>query len=196
MPRVTLERREARKGTILHAARRVFVEKGLHGATTHDIARAAGVPVGTIYTWFANKDELIRASVLAANKEETDAVVRDVGAAGGNFRERFSRAIAGWYDFTIAAPGVPEFLAEVWAEATRKPLIRDIVVRRRERIVTTASLVLAEGIAAGEVPPDTDVGTTARALANLLDGIVLERLEGVAIDRAEVERRALLLLRS
>lgn len=37
---------------------------------------------------------------------------------------------------------------------------------------------------------------TARALANLLDGIVLERLEGVAIDRAEVERRALRLLRS
>lgn len=37
---------------------------------------------------------------------------------------------------------------------------------------------------------------TARALANLLDGIVVEGLEGVAIDRAEVERRALLLLRS
>jgi hypothetical protein len=46
------------------------------------------------------------------------------------------------------------------------------------------------------VPPDTDAGMTARALANLLDGIVLERLEGVAIDRADVERRALLLLRS
>jgi AcrR family transcriptional regulator len=143
VPRLTAEREEARRQAILVAAREVFVEKGFHRATTHDVARTAGVPIGSIYTYFASKEELIWASILAANKAETDAIVRDV-RAGGSTRERVARALAGWYAYTIDAPGVAQFLAEIWAEATRRPLIRDLVARRRERMVTVAALILAE----------------------------------------------------
>jgi AcrR family transcriptional regulator len=193
MPRLTSGRQEARQGAILSAAREVFVEKGLHVATTHDVARAAGVPVGSIYTYFASKDELIRASILAANKEETDSILRDVQAAG-TFRERLMRALGGWYTYTIEAPGVAAFLADVWAEAARRPLIRDLVARRRERVITVATILLNDGVAAGELRRGLDVALSARLLANLLDGIVLECLE----DNGEVtlngvERRAMLL---
>jgi AcrR family transcriptional regulator len=194
MPRLTADSQEARRRAILVAARDVFVAKGLHHATTHDVARAAGVPVGSIYTYFSSKDELIWASILAANKEETDAIVRDV-RAGGPTRQRISRALAGWYTYTIEAPGVATFLADIWAESTRRPLIRDLIARRRERMVTVAALILAEGVATGELPVETDVDTTARALADMLDGMTLERLAGDgAIDRTDVERRAMLLL--
>jgi AcrR family transcriptional regulator len=194
MPRLTAERQETRRNAILTAARDVFVEHGLHRATTHDVARAAGVPVGSIYTYFASKDDLIRASILAANQRETEVVIRDVGA-GGTARERFSRALAGWYIYTIAAPGVASFLAEVWAESTRRPLIRDLVARRRERIVTVAAVLLSEGVAAGDLPPGVQIERTARAIADLLDGIVLECLGAAdVVDGAEVERRAMLLL--
>ena len=196
MPRLTPEREETRRDAILVAARRVFVEKGLHRATTHDVAREARVPVGSIYTYFASKDELIWASILAANKEETDTVVRDVRVSGST-RERMRRALSGWYAYTIDAPGVATFLAEIWAESTRRPLIRDLVARRRERMVTVAALILADGVAAGNLPAGTDVDTTARALVNMLDGMTLERLAGDGIlSRAEVERRAMLLLTS
>jgi AcrR family transcriptional regulator len=196
MPRLTPEREETRRDAILVAARRVFVEKGLHRATTHDVAREARVPVGSIYTYFASKDELIWASILAANKEETDTVVRDV-RVNGSTRERMRRALAGWYAYTIDAPGVATFLAEIWAESTRRPLIRDLVARRRERMVTVAALVLAEGIAAGDLPAGTDVDATARALADMLDGMTLERLAGDGVlSRADVEHRAMLLLAS
>jgi AcrR family transcriptional regulator len=191
---LTSERSEARRHAILVAARNVFVEKGLHHATTRDVARAAGVPVGSIYTYFASKEELVWASVLAANREETDAVVRDVRASGST-RERIGRALAGWYTYTIETPAVATFLAEIWAESTRRPLIRDLVARRRERMVTVAALILAEGVGAGELPAGTDVDTTARALVDLLDGMTLERLAGDGIlDRTDVERRAMLLL--
>ena len=193
MPRLTSERQEARQGVILAAARRVFVERGLHAATTHDVARAAGVPVGSIYTYFASKDELIRASILAANKEETDSVLRDMQAAG-TFRERLMRALAGWYAYTIEAPGVPAFLADVWAEAARRPLIRDLVARRRERVVIVATILLQEGLAAGELRPDLDVELAARLFANLLDGMILECLEANGeIRLGDVERRTNLL---
>ena len=137
MPKISAEREEATRRSILRAARDVFVAKGFHEATTHDVARAAGLSVGSIYTYFASKDELIRECVLAANKAESEAVLQDI-RSDGSTRTKISRAIAGWYRYTIEAPGVPAFLAEAWAAASRKPLIRDMVAQRRERIVTVA----------------------------------------------------------
>ena len=194
MPRLTTGQQEARQDALLKAAREVFVDKGLHAATTHDVARAAGVPVGSIYTYFASKEELIRASILAANKEETEAILRDVQTAG-TFRERLRRALAGWYAYTIEAPGVAAFLADVWAEAAHRPLVRDLVARRRERVIMVATMLLREAAATGELDPDVDVDLVARLFANLLDGIVLECLEDNGRLRlADVERRANALL--
>lgn len=194
MPRLTSERQEARQGALLKAAREVFVDKGLQAATTHDVARAAGVPVGSIYTYFASKDELIRESVLAANKAETDAILRDMQTAG-TFRERLGRALAGWYAYTIEAPGVAAFLADVWAEAAHRPLIRDLVARRRERVIMVATMLLREAVASGELGPSVDIDLMARLFANLLDGMVLECLEDNGRLRlVEVERRANALL--
>ena len=194
MPRISAERGERTRQSILRAARSAFVAKGFHEATTHDVAREAGLSVGSIYTYFASKDELVLESILAANRDETDAVLRDV-RAGGTTRQKMSRAIAGWYAYTIEAPGVPAFLAEAWSAASRKPLIRDLIARRRERVVMVASVILREGVASGEIPPGFDVDSAARALAAMLDGTVLERIEtGVAPSRLDVERRALLLL--
>jgi AcrR family transcriptional regulator len=194
MPKISAQRGEATRQAILHAARDVFVLKGFHEATTHDVARAAGLSVGSIYTYFASKDELIRECVLAANKAESAAVLRDM-RSGGSVRTKMSRAIAGWYRYTIEAPGVPTFLAEAWAAASRKPLVRDMVARRRERIVAVATVVLQEGVADGALAPDLDVDATARALGALLDGVVLEAVAaGVGPSRADVEQRAMLLL--
>jgi AcrR family transcriptional regulator len=194
MPRISAERGEATRQSILRAARDVFIARGFHEATTHDVARAAGLSVGSIYTYFRSKDELIRESVLVANQAETDAVLHDV-RADGSTRTKMSRAIAGWYRYTIEASGVPVFLAEAWAAASRKPSIREVIARRRERIVTVATVVLREGVSGGELASDLDVDGTARALGALLDGVVLECVaSGTPPSRADVERRALLLL--
>jgi len=194
MPRISTQREEATRQSLLRAARDVFVAKGFHEATTHDVARAAGLSVGSIYTYFASKDELIRECILAANTAESDAVLQDI-RSDGSTRTKIGRAIAGWYRYTIEAPGVPAFLTEAWAAASRKPLIRDMVAQRRERISTVATVVLQEGVAAGELASDLDVETTARALAALLDGVVVECISsGMPPTRADVERRAMLLI--
>jgi AcrR family transcriptional regulator len=43
---------------ILAAARQVMLQRGLVGATTKEIARAAGVSEGTLYNHFRNKEDL------------------------------------------------------------------------------------------------------------------------------------------
>jgi AcrR family transcriptional regulator len=194
VPRITQEREEATRRSILAAARDVFVAKGFHEATTHDVARAAGLSVGSIYTYFPSKEELIRECVERANRLETEAVLGDV-SSDGHVRVRLHRAISGWYRYTVEAAGVTTFLAEAWAAASRRAAIRDVVALRRERIVTVATVILQQAVADDELPHDLEVEATARALGALLDGVVLECVwSGRAPTLPEVEQRVLLLL--
>ena len=65
---------------VLAAARSILAEHGLEAATTDDIARAAGVGVGTVYRRFPTKE-----SLLAAALDELAAeVLADVCAAAGS----------------------------------------------------------------------------------------------------------------
>lgn len=61
----------ARRKQILDAATQVFAEKGFHRATIKEIARVAGIADGTIYTYFASKDEVLLA-VLDRLNETTE----------------------------------------------------------------------------------------------------------------------------
>jgi AcrR family transcriptional regulator len=53
--------REAVRAEILDAAEELISTRGLHGAALAQIARRAGVAVGTLYNYFADRDAMIRA---------------------------------------------------------------------------------------------------------------------------------------
>jgi AcrR family transcriptional regulator len=53
-------RREATRTRVLDAARIVFAEKGVIGATIEDICDQAGFTRGAVYSNFADKDEIVR----------------------------------------------------------------------------------------------------------------------------------------
>jgi len=59
---------------ILQAAAQVFAELGYARATTNKIAERAGVSVGSLYQYFANKDSLL-ASLLAKHHADVHEVV-------------------------------------------------------------------------------------------------------------------------
>jgi AcrR family transcriptional regulator len=64
--------REARSKAILAAAARVFARHGLEGATIEMVARDAEVAVGTIYLYFASRDDLFL-SLVAERAEQLRA---------------------------------------------------------------------------------------------------------------------------
>lgn len=53
----------AKRQQIIDGARRVFISMGFDGASMNDITREAGVSKGTIYVYFANKEELFEALI-------------------------------------------------------------------------------------------------------------------------------------
>ncbi|OFA02364.1 TetR/AcrR family transcriptional regulator [Duganella sp. HH101] len=75
-------RKDARPQELLAAALDQFVERGYAATRLEDVARRAGVSKGTLYLYFANKEELFKAVVRenivhAIGEAEQDAAVFD-----------------------------------------------------------------------------------------------------------------------
>jgi AcrR family transcriptional regulator len=66
MPKISDERRAARREQILNAAWTCFQREGLQAATMEDIIRASGLSAGAVYGYFASKDDLILAAVTTS----------------------------------------------------------------------------------------------------------------------------------
>ncbi|MEA3464549.1 MAG: TetR/AcrR family transcriptional regulator [Thermodesulfobacteriota bacterium] len=65
---------ESKRAAILYAALELFAESGFHSAPMSRLASLADVGVGSIYRYFADKDELIH----AVYEQVDDALQRDI----------------------------------------------------------------------------------------------------------------------
>lgn len=63
MTREPAQQRRDRREDILRASLHLFAEKGFHGTSMRDIARAADITEGLIYHYFAGKRDLFRAII-------------------------------------------------------------------------------------------------------------------------------------
>ncbi|MDQ7798247.1 MAG: TetR/AcrR family transcriptional regulator [Candidatus Edwardsbacteria bacterium] len=80
LPRKERERL-ARRTEILHAARVIFAEKGLHETTLDEIAEKAELAKGTLYGYFENKEDLFF-SVLEETIHNLEKVIKETSGSG------------------------------------------------------------------------------------------------------------------
>ncbi len=74
--------RQETAAAVLSAAEEVFAEKGLHGASMADIAKRAGLAVGTLYNHFADRESLLSALVDMRKRELLEAIDEQLKALG------------------------------------------------------------------------------------------------------------------
>ena len=75
-----LQHLDVSRGQVLDAAEEVFGRKGFHAATMKEVAELAEFAVGSVYTFFENKDDLLRQIFLRRGDEflpELHAIVED-----------------------------------------------------------------------------------------------------------------------
>lgn len=97
----SLERaRLTKRRQILEASREVFARTGYHGARVEDIARQAGVGKGTVYEYFASKEDLYQEMVLQLADDYMAELAQGLqGGAGA--RERLENVAHRHYAFLL-----------------------------------------------------------------------------------------------
>jgi AcrR family transcriptional regulator len=95
--------RDFRRDQIIDTARRLFGERGSTDVSMDEIAAEAGVARSTVYVYFANRDELLRACVQSMydRLQDTIALVVDDGATPV---ERLHRLIVGVLERVAESP--------------------------------------------------------------------------------------------
>lgn len=192
MPRLTPEHELEVRDRILRAATAVFAKKGYHGATIADVVARSGLSVGAIYTHFRGKEELFLRSCDATSDRGIDELSSRL-APLETTPARLAAALGYYVESIDTVDGEPGqvSLVRAWAEADTEPGVREMLIRRRERLVGAAILLLREGIARGDLPAWLDVDAVARAITAMLDGLLLQRIEdGPGFDPADALRRA------
>lgn len=178
VPRLTAVQEQQVRDRIIRAAVAVFAEKGFHRATIADVVARSGLSVGAIYTHFTGKDELFLHSCDLISGQGLDELAARL-APLATTAERLRAAVAYYVDTIDDYDGQPGqvSLVRAWAEAREEPGVREMLARRRERLLGAAQLLLREGIVRGELPEWLDVDGFGRGFMALLDGLLLQRIE-------------------
>ena len=158
-PRVERSRR-----VILSAALDVLAELGYGGLTIEAVAARAGVGKSTVYRHWSGKLDLVDDAICTLKtaafpttgsvRERVTELLRQVAAAVAN--STWSRCLPAIIE---AAERDPETMA----------IHRRLAGERRQLLID----LLAEGVATGQVPADTDLGLLADCLVG---PIILRRL--------------------
>src|SRR3982751_4492242 len=113
-----------RRSQILEAAIACFAKRGFHQTSMHDISADAGISVGLIYRYFANKEAVI-AAMADRHKSEIQDLLERARQAATLFE---SLEILFTAHCSESSPKVlSAFVVDLYAEASRNPRIADLV---------------------------------------------------------------------
>jgi len=200
MPRITEERREARREQILDAARACLLEHGLEAVSMEMIIARSGMSTGAVYRYFKGKDEIIGAAVAASASEIGGAVAPILVNASTRVPSRLvEELLAAWVDYSRsgvgAAAGIDRMPAALhgWSYAQTDPELKAVLRASlrgfREACVPIIKQWQADGVVATGVEPDA----VAQLLLSISLGFVAQRsLTGDADVRAHADALAAL----
>lgn len=184
MPRITAERREAKRAQIVAAARRCFSRDGFHQTSMPDIAAEAGVSAGAPYRYFASKDEIILALAADAFRLVFDPIEQlAAGCATPSVADLVAASLEALSVETVAdaagdAVPVQELLrcaVQTWSELLRNDAVRSRALEGFESVRRAIAGALRRGQAAGAVPAALEPERGARVVMGLLHGFLLQR---------------------
>jgi AcrR family transcriptional regulator len=184
------ERRpEERPQEILDAALRVFAERGYRTTRLEDVGEAAGVTKGTIYHYFANKEELLLRAIEHYHERAFGQVSDMLRNAGGSASDRIRQLMRSWFGVVSAERlSVRTLLLQGVAHEAPEAYRRWLATGPTASTRLVASFI-EEGQASGEFDKSIDATVVARVLcAGLLLQSVWQHqapdVPGLLIDEA------------
>jgi AcrR family transcriptional regulator len=148
-PRWT-RRKDARPQELLAAALALFVERGYAATRLDDVAARAGVSKGTLYLYFASKEELFRAVVRENLVPVLDEAEQIIDAYAGDSASLLREFILGWWQ-RIGDTPLSGLTKLMMAESGNFPEVakfyHDEIISRSDALIVR---MLERGMARGE----------------------------------------------
>jgi TetR/AcrR family transcriptional regulator, repressor for uid operon len=174
MPKISEEKRQARRLQILDVATRCFAQQGFHRTSMADIVRELKSSPGAVYCYFRGKNEIVAA--IAEQRHSRESALLAELLASGDVSEGLQHLACAFFEM-LQDPKERErrkVTIQIWAESLRDKRIRKIVERGiRQRDMLTTSLRRAQR--AGQLPENLDTDALSRVLLALLQGFILQQ---------------------
>lgn len=135
-----------RRSQIAHAALSVFCRKGFHNSRVRDVAKEAGVAVGTIYEYVSTKEDILYLACQQGFAEFEERVRASISGHVGPL-EKLRVAIETYYQ--IMDDIVDNILLLYRESQSLDQAGRRMIMRREEDIRRIFEEILAEGVEKG-----------------------------------------------
>jgi AcrR family transcriptional regulator len=175
MPKVTEAHLQARKEQIMEATFRCISRKGYSRTTVRDIAREAGLSLGTLYLYFENKEEIVSA-LSASWREKTDRKLEESFPEGSPLE-----ILCTIFELVIRkynSPQAEEVMRvdlQLWAESLNHPELRVNIVEALGDRISQFSRLITEAQRNGEISADLEERALARVFMALLIGLEVQK---------------------
>lgn len=176
---------------ILNAASDVFIEKGLSGARTQEIADRAGINKTLLHYYFRTKENIfarILQRVFSSFLAQIDSAIAD----DAPFPIALRTFIDSFVDYIAARPKVPLFIMQELSQGGN--IVREVISATLERVNLPNRMVrlIAKEIEEGNLEPVDPIQTVVTVLgaciyyfaAEPIIGAVLSKVQpGLVLDR-------------
>lgn len=173
-------RSRARRNQVLAAATTLFRERGFHGTSMAELAKAAGMSVGHVYHYFPSKEAIIEA--IGRHDLEDFMRLLDAIATGDPVEGLIAGIDQGIDKATDQARAALHI--EVLAESVRNAAVSDATSRTDDLVRERLRAVLASARPTGEAPDDDYLDTRIDLIQALFEGVMCRSLRHRSNDRA------------
>ena len=166
---------EEKRRLILHAAVRVFAQKGFHRCRISDIASEAKVAYGLVYHYFDNKEAILN-SIFDENWGLLSQLIDTVEQEPGGLEHKLLRIVSFILDAYQLAPEIIQVMVMEIARSSK--FLKRPKIEAFERAFVRLSEVLAQHQERGEIKPDLDPKFMAYAFFGIIELVLTGYLLG------------------
>jgi len=169
--------KKAKKLEILHAAAKVFAEKGVVKTKMVDIATEAGIGKGTIYEYYRSKEEIFADTFRLIFDNMEQQLAEAIGKTDDPLEKLKNLIQVTAIEFLEHSGDLARIMMDFWAEGVRSKNDELLNIINLELVYSEYKLLIADilhdGIKTG-VFKNVDVHSLAAILVGALDGAMLQ----------------------
>jgi AcrR family transcriptional regulator len=173
------EKKKLKRASILHAAIRVFSEKGYAETTIAVIAKEAGVSFGTVFTYFETKEILYETAVLEPLDEIKPYFFKVEEYFEGDPLDKIKQMIEYHVDLFSGRSEFLRLIQQVLGRPDRYPLLFEELDRFVETFVDAITPVIEQGQRQGVFYKETPA-LMAQSYLAILNGMRLTYINEAA----------------